>query len=336
MPTPKTDNRYVRAFASARRGRWSDAHLANVVRILGHLDAFLTEAGTTLLDAEPVDLNEYINARLDVVAANTVIGDHTALKSFYRWAAQDPGDGRPLRAINPMLRVEAPKGDDPDPDRTPVATEGQYRALLATCHRSAKRAGRGAKVVNDRRDAAILAVLWSTGARRSELARAELRHVDWDQAMLHLPKTKGRGKTRSRDVYLDDEAIERLTLYVHERGEHAGPLFETTHTLPGTHQRAGIKPNTITLMLRRRCVLAGIGEQYATAHFGAHAFRRALATDWLDSGGSVTTLETNMGWKHDGRMAANYTRAQEAKLAAAEAQRVHAARRGGAHLRAVG
>jgi integrase len=178
-------------------------------------------------------------------------------------------------------------------------------------------------------------MLWHTGARRGELASLEYRHIDWDAQMAHLPRTKGRGRTRSRDVYIDDEAMERLTLYIHDRGDHEGPLFESTHLVAGTHQRAAMKPNTITLMLNRRCAQAGLGD-LGDADFGAHAFRRAYARDWLDNGGAVTMLETNMGWKHDGRMAAQYTKVAETQLAAAEAQRVAAARRGGRHLRAVG
>ena len=332
------DDRYVRSFAAAKRSTWSKSNVAGAVGVLLKVRDFLAERGVpSLLEADSVDLQEYLNARLDSgTSPNTVIVDHRQLKAFYGWAALDPGDGRPYLDRNPMLRVHAPKGADPDPARTPTVTEEQYRALLATCHRKAKKPGRGGKVVNDRRDAAIIAVLWHTGARRGELPDVEYRHIDWDTQMLHLPRTKGRGKSRSRDVYLDDEAMDRLTLYVHERGDHDGPLFESTHRVAGTHRRAGIKPNTITLMLRRRCTLAGLNSDIVEFDFGAHAFRRAVARDWLDNGGAVTMLETNMGWKHDGRMAAVYTRKAEAKLAAAEAARVAQARRGGRHLRAVG
>lgn len=337
MPAPIAD-RYIRSFAAAKRPHWSPANVAGAVGVLTKVADFLAARQVpSLLDAADVDLQEYINERLDAgVSPNTVIVDHRQLKAFYTWAAIDPGDGRPYIDRNPMLRVHPPKGVDPDPGRTPMVTEAQYRALLATCHRKAKHTGRGAKVVNDRRDAAILAVLWACGARRGELPTVELRHLDWDTQMLHLPRTKGRGKTRSRDVYLDDEAMQRLTLYVHERGDHDGPLFESTHRDPATGRRRPLKPNSITLMLRRRCALAQLNSDVADLDFGAHAFRRAVAHDWLDNGGAVTMLETHMGWKHDGRMAAQYTRKAEAKLAAAEAERVAAARRGGRHLRAIG
>ena len=60
-------------------------------------------------------------------------------------------------------------------------------------------------------------------------------------------------------------------------------------------------------------------------------------TNWIAAGGSVTTLETNMGWKHDGRMAGIYTRPAATQLAADDARRIAEVRAGRArHLHAVG
>ena len=245
------------------------------------------------------------------------------------------GHGRrgPYLERNPARATGTIKGDDPDPDRTPVAEEWEYRALLATCRASAKPAGRGTKVVNDRRDAAIIALLWDTGMRRSELAGLTYRDIDWDRALVHLARTKARTKTKSRDVPVGDEAIDLLTRYVQiVRGEHDGPLFETTHRIPGTNRRDGIKPQGVTLMLRRRAEQANAaGQLPGKIYAPAHSFRRASAINDIDDGLSARTIQTIKGWEQDGRMLSRYTRQAESRQAIEEVR----AKRGQRHLRAV-
>lgn len=347
MPVTSTDPA-IRLFASTMRHAWSKSNVDNAVRCLERTKAFLAARPdpVRLLDATRLDLQEYLNDRLEhgrwrdkPLSPNSVIKEHGLLRAFYRWAAEDPGDADPLIARNPMTGVRAPKGVDPEPESTPVLTEPQYRAMLAAC--TARRPARGrreGRSVTARRDVAILSLMWSTGGRRGEIAGLRYGDIDWDTQTVHFARTKGRGKTKSRDCYFDDEALDHLTRYVMERGDHDGPLFETTRRIPGTRQLAGVQPNTITLMVRRRAVEAGlVSDDYdwAGAGFGAHAFRRAYSEQWLENGGSVRDLETNNGWKHDGRMASHYTRKAEARQAVAEARRIAEARRTGRRLRAV-
>ena len=117
---------------------------------------------------------------------------------------------RTCRATRPA-NLETIKGDEPDPDRTHVTEEWEYRALLATCRR---RTTDGGRYACDRRDAAILTLMWDTGLRRAEVTRIEMRHLDWDQATIHLTRTKGRTATKARDVIVGDEAMEAITRHV--------------------------------------------------------------------------------------------------------------------------
>jgi integrase len=323
---PEPADRLIRAFAASRRTAWSHGFLYNCVATLNRLHHWLAARQLTLTDAGPVDLAEHLAERLESgLAPVTVIGDHTRIKAFYAWAAEDPGDGMPYVARNPMLRVRAPKGAEPDPANIPEAQEWQYRALLETC--MGRRARDGRRRALDRRDAAMIGLLWGCGLRRGEVVGIEYRHVDWDTQMLHLARTKGRGRARSREVWVPDEAMELLTRYVFERGEHDGPLFESIGRRPGSHARGGLAPNSVQLMLKRRSAIANAtGRLPEPLHVPSHAFRRGHAADWLESGGSQAALETNNGWKHDGRMAGRYTRQRATKLAAVEARKVAAAR----------
>jgi integrase len=334
LPTPA--DRLIRAFAAARRTQWSDDHLYNSVNTLNRLHAWLAARDLTLIEADAVDLDEYLAERLEAGRSPaTVKGEHVRIKGFYTWAATDPGDGRPYVGTNPMRRVAVPKQDEPDPERTPETEEWEYEALMATCNGRRTRAGDRRAL--DRRDAAMIALLWHCGMRRGELVGVDHRHIDWDNQMLHLAKTKGRSMTRSRDVFVPDEAMACLERYVFERGEHDGPLFESTRRNGALLTRRRLAAGSVHLMLIRRCQLAETaqGLPVGSMHIRAHGFRRGSAVAWLDAGGSQTALETNHGWGHDGRMVGRYTRKSATKLAAAEARRV-AEIRASRRLRSVG
>lgn len=319
----------IREFARTVRSQWSPDNLYNAVANLNRAATYLAAEDSSLTTATPGALADYLASRLDAgLRPSTVAVDHRHLVAFYKWATHDPDGMGGYVERNPMLRVRPPKQDqDPDPQAVPEVAEWQYRALLETCRR---------RKANDRRDAALLALMWHTGLRRSELVRVRYEHVDWNTQMIHLAQTKGRTRTKSRDVWVDDEAMDLLSRFVTQRGYHDGVLFESTHRVAGTTSRSALRPDSVSLMLRRRAALAEATQKLpGPMRVPAHGFRRGHASTWLASGGSVTTLETNNGWKHDGRMAARYTRAQETALAAAEARRLAEARRT-RHLRSAG
>jgi site-specific recombinase XerD len=321
----------IRSFATAKRLGWSPENVYNAVGVLNRAERWLRARGNALADATTDDLAEFLHERLQTVSPNTVIVDRRQLRAFYAWACN--GDDPYLERPNPTKRLGAVKGEEPDPARTPSVEEWQYRALLVTCRRRNKPAGRGVKHCNDRRDAAIISLLWDSGMRRAELARIEYRHVDWDQATIHLARTKGRTATRSRTIPIGEEAFEAITRYLRERGEHEGYLFESTGYLPGTQRRRGLAPNSIYLMLQRRAELANQTQQLpGIVHAPSHAFRRASTMNDIDDGMSARTIQILKGWKQDGRQFGRYSKEREASQAIDEAR----AKRGRRHLRAVG
>lgn len=234
---PTSTDPAIRLFAASKAHHWSADNVAGAVTVLERCRTWLAaEHATTLLEADRLALQLYINDRAangtwkgKRLSPNTIIVEHRQLRAFYKWAAA--GDD-PLILRSPMGSVEAPKAVDPDPASMPVLSEAHYRDMLAACLR--KRSTRDLR--NDRaharRDAAILAVMWATGGRRAEIAALRLCDVDWDAQTVHFAKTKGRGKTKSRDAYFDDEALEYLTRYIVVRGDHEGPLFESMRRHP--------------------------------------------------------------------------------------------------------
>lgn len=347
---PVPTERLIARFVRSHHNDWSQHNRDNAVRVLNRVQQWLAGEGLTLkgseLDGDEAQqperlieaLEDYFDHRRQTpkadgtpYATSSLLVEHRQLAAFYKWANRDPGDGHPLVARNPMRAIPAPQPEPPDPNRKPVAEDWQYDALLATCHR--KRTRNGNRPMNDRRDAAIIAVLWFTGMRRSELCNLDYERIDWEAQSVYLPKTKGGSRTpKARWVHLPDEAIAVLDLWIDQRGRGDGPLFPSA-TRPGKR----LEPQSVSLVLRRRAEFAGraLGCPPEDIYTPAHSFRRASAIAWLDNGGSETGLMRNHGWS-SAKMIDDYTGPKADQLTAAEARRVATARTARRHLRAVG
>ena len=335
MPSSTTEpaDRIITRFLRSHRNDWSDANVASATWHLNRVHAWLEARGLSLTHPDPDELvdalDDYIAERLTEVKANSVIVDHRQLAAFYKWASKEQPDGGRHVVRNPMLHVAAPDEEDADAGDKPVAAEWQYDALLATTRR--RRTRNGDRPMNDRRDAAIIALLWHTGMRRSEVANIDYERIDFEAERIFLPRTKGgRRKPKSRWVPVPEEAMELLDLWIDERGRADGPLFGSA-----TRQRR-LAPNSITLILRRRAELAArtLGIDPAEIYTPAHSFRRASAIAWLAADGSETGLMRNHGWSTR-KMINTYTDGAADDLTAAEARRVAEARKTRRRLRAV-
>ncbi|CAN0403226.1 unnamed protein product, partial [Phaeothamnion confervicola] len=69
-------------------------------------------------------------------------------------------------------------------------------------------------------------------------------------------------------------------------------------------------------VLKRRRIAAGLPKGLST-----HAFRRGLAIQWLERGGSEVGLMAVCGWQST-EMVARYTRTRSAELGLAEQRRL--------------
>lgn len=240
-----------------------------------------------LADARLADLRDYLGDRLEATSPGTASVDFRAMRSFYGWLVEE-GE----LDVNPAAKLRGPKVAE-----TPVKVAGELdvRRLLAACPKNSD-AGR--------RDAAVIAVLWATGARRGEVARLDVEHLDLEAGTITIGKTKNG---MPRRVPLDVDALGRLDRWLRRRGYDAGPLFVA--------ERGGrLSSNGIGQMLGRRSEAAGV-------EVSAHTFRRALATRWLRAGGGETALRSIAGWTSPA-MVGRYTRMAAEELAHAEYRRL--------------
>jgi integrase/recombinase XerC len=127
------------------------------------------------------------------------------------------------------------------------------------------------------RDRALIAVLWSSGLRRSEVARMCVDDIDLDQGCVMVIGAKG-GKPRLAP--LSPEAARYLLRYLRHRAVH--PHAASPALWLG--ERGPLVDQGIRQVLERRDAPS------------AHAFRRGWCVDSLRAGVSQTSVQAAAGW----------------------------------------
>ena len=87
----------------------------------------------------------------------------------------------------------------------------EVKALFKTCHLDNE------PTAKDVRDAAMLALLYSTGMRRAETANLAVEDYDADNGQIKIIQGKGR---KDRTVYISGKAKNLVDIWLMVRGEH--------------------------------------------------------------------------------------------------------------------
>jgi integrase len=154
--------------------------------------------------------------------------------------------------------------------------------LLATC-----KSGRLA----DTRDLAILLLAFASGGRRrSEVARLRVEQLSEESAVQLDPRDPtsptlpcvaiqlGRTKTRNADdagrVLLVGPPVAALREWLERADISQGPVFRAIDRWEAVEERA-LTPQSINLILKRRCAMAGLEAR----EFAAHGLRSGYLTE---------------------------------------------------------
>ena len=154
---------------------------------------------------------------------------------------------------------------------------GEINALVEECYHDVSPAGV--------RDAAILALLYAAGLRRSEVVDLDLADYDGESGSLKIIATKGN---KARTVYLGNGAKAAMTLWINVRGDAAGPLLYRI--------RKGGK--VIPVRLTDQAIWVVLEKRFRQAQvkpFTPHDLRRTFAGEMLDAGVDLVTVQHLMG-----------------------------------------
>ncbi|MCK2216311.1 tyrosine-type recombinase/integrase [Actinomadura sp. ATCC 31491] len=139
------------------------------------------------------------------------------------------------------------------------------------------------------RDAALIAVLYSTGCRRAELGGLTL--ADYDPGARSL-RVRGK-RDKERLVYLTADAIGLVERWLAVRGPMPGALFSPISKAGRLRVRdgrpVGLTGQGIADILTRRFSSAG------AARRTAHDFRRTFIGELLDAGVDLATAQALVG-----------------------------------------
>ena len=153
---------------------------------------------------------------------------------------------------------------------------GEITALMAACENDPTPAGA--------RDAALIALAYSCGLRREELAGLELADYDPRTGVLVV---RGTG-SKERTAYLVNGAAQAMADWLTLRGNQAGALFHPInkggHILP-----QAMTPQAVYNLLQKRADEAGVKE------FSPHDLRRSFVSDMLEAGADIATVAKMAG-----------------------------------------
>jgi site-specific recombinase XerD len=288
----KPTHKLVRDFLASHRLDWSDHHREVGVGVLNRWCRWLAAHDVELVDVSKADCVEYIAERREAVAVSTATKDYQFLRWLYAWL-DDEGE---LPGRDPMRGVKGLGTPPHDPTRTPHITAETYETLMASFDK---------RLTLDCRNAAIVSLLYRSGARGIEVCRADLERLDVDRQTLQVIGKNGQWGT----LHLAAETCRLLERYLRRRGDDRSPALFVGTT--GTKSADGrLTQRAIAEMLDRRARKLGL-------HLPVHAFRRAMAIDAKRRGLNDTTVQHIGRWA-DPRMVARYQRNAQAELAAAE------------------
>jgi site-specific recombinase XerD len=153
----------------------------------------------------------------------------------------------------------------------------QIAAMLAVCLAD-DRALRGV------RDAALIAVLQSTGIRRAEAASALIERYDHGERSL---KVVGKGN-KERTVYFHQAAVPYIDRWLISVAARRGPIFRGVDRW-GNIGAKPLSARTIGYLLDERRTQAKL------PRLSAHDFRRTFIGDFIDAGGDLVQAQQLAG-----------------------------------------
>jgi integrase/recombinase XerC len=185
---------------------------------------------------------------------------------------------------NPAVGIPAPRCTMRLPEFLPV---DEMDAFLR---------GLPAGTLREKRDAAILELLYSSGLRVGELCSLRMRDFSAESSTVRVT---GKGR-KVRVVPVGGKAVHAIDLYLAARPPACGefrsaqdePLFLNLRGNVGKGSGLGITPRSVARILRER-LGARVGA--VGRHLSPHGIRHSFATHLLESGADLRAIQEMLG-----------------------------------------
>jgi integrase/recombinase XerD len=244
-------------------------------RDLNKFAVFLNNKALSEVDPETINAFEESlrEAKLSVASINRI---DSTLRSFFRHLQQEYGYADPTLEIAPKKSAR----------RLPKAlTIAQIVSMIDAAYRE------GHPI--SARDQAMLELLYSSGARVSELIGInlnDLSSIQTDDGVITTLKLRGKG-SKERMVPLGSFASRAIENYmVRVRPDLAAKSAKTTSALFLNSRGSRISRQSAWQMVLDAAEAAGV-----TEHVSPHIFRHSYATHLLDGGADIRVVQELLG-----------------------------------------
>ena len=154
----------------------------------------------------------------------------------------------------------------------------EVAALFEVCKQDTSPAGR--------RDSALLAIMWSVGLRRAEVASLTRASVEIEEDEARIVLT-GKGN-KEREVYIAQGALSALRAWLEVRGDSEGALFGAVSQI-GTISLKHMSAQAVYNALDKRQKAASL------KRCTPHDFRRSCAGNFIEAGVDLSTVAELLG-----------------------------------------
>ena len=239
---------------------------------LGAYSAWLSREGVDGATVGHRDLRRYLAYLSRAGYTTRTINRHlSAIRRLYRWmVSQDMVASDAAAALaSPKIAKTLPR----------TMTDADVGALLEVCDTSTP---------EGMRDAALIELLYASGARISEVARLDATDIDFAQAQVRL---FGKG-SKERVVPLYQRALESLRTYLREARPSlvARSKGKQTQALFVSVRGRAMSADALRTRFERCVALAGID-----ARITPHAMRHTYATELLQGGADLRSVQELLG-----------------------------------------
>lgn len=218
-----------------------------------------------------LDVSSFLNT-LDQadLAASTVARKVSSLRTFYNFLNQQQ-----LSNNTPFIGVATKK----QAKRLPQFFYGkEMLALLKACD---------GETFADRRDKAIIELLYATGMRAFELVNLTLPQLDWDKQIVLV---HGKGN-KDRYVPFGRYAKAALEVYLQQSRQPLLTKLHLAHNVIFVNQRGqGLTTRGLAYILSQR-----IKKTALTGDIHPHMIRHTFATQMLENGADLRTVQELLG-----------------------------------------
>jgi site-specific recombinase XerD len=212
-------------------------------------------------------------------------------KESFKLGLMSPDDYARAREVEGVKGTTLPAGRE--------VTPGELVALFRVCAEDPTPAGA--------RDAALLALLYGGGLRRSEAVALRLSDYAPETGTLTVRAGKGR---KARTGHATNGAADALAAWLDVRGTDRGALLCPVDKAGRLHFRR-MTDQAVLYILRKRAQEAGV------AHCTPHDLRRSFISHLLDRGADISTVQRMAGHANVTTTARYDRRGEEAKRKAA-------------------